>query len=138
MERTIVIYDNTDEKTEELVGYVCRVVKEICVCDVIIKNVVNTDENDLLNSDLILVGLSTLSNSIIEFFEKIQGFDLKGREVAVFENNENSGTQLYSFEKIQQQLIKCNLSVLKRLRINKELLSVKQNVTNWILEIVKK
>lgn len=95
MKNAIIIYENTNHNTENLVGYLCRAFRKAGICEVTIKNVTETNVNDLYNYDRILLASAVcrndeFQNEFINFYEEMKELGLKGKKAAAFVTGNNS------------------------------------------------
>lgn len=87
MKKAIIIYESTN--AENLVGYLCRAFRKAGVCEITIKNVIETNVNELYDYYRILLASSVggndkSRNEFTDFYEEMKGLDLKGKKVAAF------------------------------------------------------
>lgn len=86
--KTIVIFGSTTGNTEEVANYVVSGLKS-AGHDVTLKNVMDSEPNEMEQYDLIVLGSSTwndgeLQDDFIPFHAAMDEVDLKGKKAAVF------------------------------------------------------
>ena len=143
MKKVIVVYGSTTGNTEELAGYIGIAVKETSICDVVIKNVTETDVSELNDYDLILLGSSTwgdgeLQEDFIDLYEEMKGLDLKGKKAAAFGTGDSSWEQFCAaVDILEDQLKKCGAEVSKGFKVDGEVAAVKNDAVKWVSNLTK-
>lgn len=143
MKKAIVVYGSTTGNTEELAGYIGRAVKEAAICEIVIKNVTETDVNELNDYDLILLGSSTwgdgeLQEDFIDFYEEMKGLDLKGKKAAAFGTGDSSWERFCAaVDILEDQLNKCGAEVSKGFKVDGEVAPFKDDAVNWVSNLTK-
>lgn len=87
MEKAIIVYGSTTGNTETLAGALAEELKSRF--EVVNKNVLDTDPQEILDYDLIVLGSSTwnegeLQEDFQDFYEEMDYLDLSGKKVAIF------------------------------------------------------
>ena len=92
--QAIIIYGTSTGSTELLAGYISDGIKQAGI-DVVIRNVIDTDVDDMQDYDIIFLGSSTwgegdLQDDFIEFYDAMAGLDLSGKKGAAFGPGDSS------------------------------------------------
>jgi flavodoxin I len=124
MQKAIVVYGSTTGNTEELAGYIGRALKSGGIGEVHIKNVTDTDVNELLDYEIILLGSSTwgdgeLQDDYFDFFEALNKMDLTGKKAAAFGTGESSWSHFCAaVDTLQERLTKCGAEVAEGFKVD--------------------
>ena len=143
MKKAIIIYESTNHNTENLVGSLCRAVRKAGVCDVTIKDVTETNVNELYDYDRILLASSVcrndkLQNGFINFYEEMKELDLKGKKISAFGTGASSWEHFCAaVDILEEQLKKCGAEVSKGFKVDGEVAPVKNDAVNWVLGLTK-
>ncbi len=86
--KSIVIYGSTTGNTEEVANYVVQGLKD-AGSEVLVKNVIDAQPDELTGYDLVVLGSSTwndgeLQDDFVPFYEQMNGINLAGKKGAAF------------------------------------------------------
>lgn len=134
MRKAIIVYGSTNHNTENLVGYLCRVLRKVGVCDVTIKKVTEIDVNELYDYNRILLASSfysdiELQDDFIDFYEEMKELDLKGKKAAAFGTGNNFVSCFCSVNTIlEDRLKRCGAEIISGFKIEEDLYDLKINI----------
>ncbi len=117
MKKAIIIYGSTTGNTETLSKYVEKGLKASGI-DVVVKNVTDSDPEELKDYDVIILGSSTwgdgeLQDDFIPFEEKMRKIKLDGKKGAVF----GPGNSIYpqfckAVDILEERLKSCGAQII--------------------------
>lgn len=145
MAKAILVYGSTTGNTERLAGYVVNGLERAGI-NVVVKEVSQTNVNELKDYDLIILGCSTwgigeLQDDFISFYEKMKDINLDGKKAAVFGPGD-SETYPDSFCKavdiLEEKLKECGAQiVIEGLKVDGDVEVAKDEAETWGNEIAK-
>lgn len=96
MEKAIIIYGSSTGNTEKLAQFLAKELEQRF--SVTIKDVIDTQPQDMLDKDIVILGSSTwydgeLQEDFQEFYEVMDTVDLNGKKAAVFGAGDSSWEQ---------------------------------------------
>ena len=141
MAKALVVYGSTTGNTEMLASYIADTMKAHGV-DVRIGNVADTDVEDLLNYDIILLGSSTwgdgeLQEDFISFYDDLQGMSLKGKRGAAFGVGDSSyGHFCEAVDLLQKKLKTCGAEIIAEgLKVDGDVIDAEPQAGEWAKQI---
>jgi flavodoxin I len=152
MAKAILVYGSTTGNTETLSKSVIEGLKKGGV-EVTLKNVTETDVNELKDYDLIVFGSSSwgvggesriemLQEDFRDFYDRMGSISLKGKNAAVFGPGYNSMYGEDEFCKavdyLEKQLERCGAKIVtESLKIDGEVEPAMKDAENWGLKVAQ-
>ena len=144
MKKVIIVYGSTTGNTETLSKYVEKGLKSSGV-DVIVKNVTESNPEELKDYDAIILGCSTwgdgeLQDDFIPFEEKMRKIKLDGKKGVVF----GPGNSFYpqfckAVDILEERLKSCGAQIIvNSLKIDGEIQPQLEKVEDWGKNLGKK
>lgn len=143
MSKTLVIYGTTTGNTEMLAEEIVSELKSKEI-DATMKNVMDTNINELSDYDVILLGSSTweegeLQDDFTTFYSDLKMMNLKGKKVAVFGPGDSSYENFCEAVNILEKCLeKCEADLLlDGLKIDGEIYDSTEKITKWAQQLAK-
>ena len=147
MKNTILLYGSTTGNTETLAGYVEEGLQK-GELEVTKKDVTEASIEDIVNSDLIVLGCSTwgegeLQDDFIDFYDEIERkkVDLSGKKVAVFGPGDSDmypDTFCEAVNILTKRLKECGAElVTESYKVDGDVEDVKEEAEAWGLKVSK-
>lgn len=141
MPKALVVYGSTTGNTEMLASYIADTMKEQGV-DVRIGDVGDTDVEDLLNYDFILLGSSTWGEGALQddfqgFYDDMQGMSLRGKRAAAFGPGDSSyGHFCEAVDLLEKKLRACGAEIIApSLKIDGDVMASEDEAKEWAKQV---
>ncbi len=144
MANAIVVYGSETGNTEAVAEQIVVGLKDENF-DVVLKNVTDASVDELSNYDLILLGSSTwgdeekeLQVDMVDFYEKLEGFDLTGKQAVAFGCGDSDYTHFCgAVDLLEERLEEIGTNLLyEGLRVDDQ--DDEVDVRAWAREIVER
>ncbi len=141
MPKALIVYGSTTGSTEMLAGHIADAMKSEGI-DVRIGDVADTDVDDLLNYETILLGSSTwgegeLQDDFISFYEDMEGLGLRGKRAAAFGCGDSTyGHFCEAVDLLEKRLRACGAQMIAPgLKIDGDVTEAEADVEEWARQI---
>lgn len=137
--KALIVYGSTTGNTERVANLIKDELKDKNI-QVKVKNVRDTQPEELKNYDLILLGSSTwsageLQDDFVEFEENLKGLDLNGKKAAAFGCGDSEGfsdTFCKAVDILEKDLRDCGADIIiDSLKIDGDVKSKFNEIEEW-------